>query len=128
MLFLALFTLLISASSQAVKCPGEDVRLDHQGGSMELVKPRNQGSLQVCYAFGAAEVWDAYRFSHYDKKTLEKEKGFYTIPMQGALAVSLEKKKENKFDMNAVGTELINKGGNPTNALLYYMTHPDLAG
>lgn len=125
MRILLLIFMLIPFSAQAAKCPGENVRLDGPGGSMEEVKARDQRTTNTCYAFAAAQVWDAYRFSHYDKATLEKEKKYFTIPMQGALAVHLnEGNIAKKADWKAEGTLPIEKNGGPIKTLHYFMSNP----
>lgn len=127
-MLLLLVLIQLFNSSEAAKCPGENIRLDGQGGSMEPVKPRNQENLNTCYAFAAAEVWDAYRFSHYDKKTRDQELGHYTIPMQGALAYTIAKNKEKgkvvpKSAWTASGTLPISEGGDPAKTLKFYMSN-----
>lgn len=60
--FLAFSTLSVLAGS-----PCSEVRIDQGHGSMVHVPVRSQGPLGTCYAEVAAQVVDAYRFSHGDK-------------------------------------------------------------
>ena len=53
-----------SASAVAVSCP--NIRLDQGTNSMAHVAVRDQGSVPNCFAHVAAEIVDAWRFSHGD--------------------------------------------------------------
>jgi hypothetical protein len=53
---------LAADPARADECPS--LRLDGPGGSMENVPVRDQGDERICYAMTAAEMADAYRFSH----------------------------------------------------------------
>ncbi len=53
-------------NSESATTDCSSVRLDDAGGSMEHVAVREQGSLPICYAEVAAQMADAWRFTHGD--------------------------------------------------------------
>jgi hypothetical protein len=59
--FMAAFAIALTTASADSGCP--DIRLD-QKGSMVHVPVTFQGQVGICYAHAAAQMVDAYRFSH----------------------------------------------------------------
>jgi hypothetical protein len=53
-----------------------EIRLDSPGGSMEHVEVHNQGGIGACYAHVAAQIYDAWRFSHGDRRYGLQSSGF----------------------------------------------------
>jgi hypothetical protein len=56
------------------------IRLDDEGKPFSVIPPRDQSSLGTCYAHAAANLVDAYRFSHGDYRT-----DFFTSPEAAAI-------------------------------------------
>ncbi len=121
--------LIFSINALAENCPGPDIRLDAPGGSMEFVKKRTQFS-NDCYAYAGAEVWDAYRFSHYPKDVLEKEKKYYSNPLQAALQFKIDKREFVSPNEAQDWEKLWAKGegfsidyGDPAQIIKFFMNH-----
>ena len=63
-----------------------------------------------------------YPVLYFEYFFLEKEKNYYTIPMQGALAINLKNGiSSDSFDWDASGTLPIERSGDPGKTLDYYM-------
>lgn len=78
-LALIFFLLIPFAHASGMEAPDE-INLNDPGGSMEHVAVREQGHFEICYAEVAAQMADAWRFSHGDK-----EYAFQTSAMTLAL-------------------------------------------
>jgi hypothetical protein len=77
-------------SSQAKACG--TVQLDRSGGPMSYIPVHNQKDLGICYAETAAQLVDAFRFSHGDRQFDRLTSG-----MQAAFSLGDEMKR-NKVD------------------------------
>ncbi len=100
-MILAAIQPLISKADTASDC-GPDVRIDQPGpwgtaepnvdpknwqGSMQHVNPRNQGDLGDCYAESAAQMSDAFRFSH-AAPTGDRYFGHQTSALEAAISAT----------------------------------------
>ncbi|MCM2323149.1 MAG: hypothetical protein NDJ90_07780 [Oligoflexia bacterium] len=73
----------------------EEVRLDGPGGSMEHVAVRDQGELPICFGETAAQLTDAWRFTHGDTD--------YDFQTSGLIAALGTYHAENEWELDNGG-------------------------
>ena len=83
-------------ATEKSKCT--DIRLDLPGQSMEHVPPSYQGDLGLCYAYTAAQLVDAWRFSHDDH-----DYSHLTSALEVAVGLAQQEKKDSVLKMSARG-------------------------
>ena len=70
-----------------------DMRLDKNGGPLEKIPIMDQGGTNLCYAYSAAQMIDAYRFSHGDNNYKH-----LTSPL--GVAITYKSNDENSNDLD----------------------------